>query len=106
MAEEFSREYVGQVLRLVDDRLKQALGDIEVVFGDAPFGMKRATSEDVMRIFGQWTQLSPPEEMVLPDGTPVFESPWVLALRTGVSGGSEFLSRYRAAVKRLPVEEF
>lgn len=100
MAGEFGREHISKVLARAVDMIDEGIKNTSETLGDIPYGMVAPSAADLFRIFQTGVAAYPPELAILPDGTRVFESPWVLALQTKVEGGKEFLAKYRKAARR------
>lgn len=103
MADEFSKPYVQDILDIAEDKILTAVKDFRDGMRGLPYGASRPSDEDFLVTWERWTAQYPVQPCILPNGTVLMESPWVLML-VGSENGREWLARYRTMVKRLPEE--
>jgi len=106
MSEEFGREHMTAVLKKCEDRIETALKEFNATLGSIPYGQKRGGPRDAVEQFNGMVKAFPPEDIRRPDGTAFKESPMILAQTLlDIPGAKDFLREYRAAMRKLPLEE-
>lgn len=99
MSEYFSRDYMSVIVDKAVDRIDASLKEIDRIFGRTAYGQRQASDEEVMEIASAMTTVFPPMPIMLPGGTVIVESPWILALDY-VDGGPEFKRQWKRALRK------
>jgi hypothetical protein len=94
VSDEFSREYIRDVVAIAVDMIEDVLKSDAVQGKGLPMGAKRATDADMEKVWQEKMAQYPPQPMILPTGESVFESPWVLCVQQAVNGG-EWLKKFK-----------